>query len=92
MAGPEGARLALAGAAGPLSQVDLEVAYAEQRLAEAKRLATAIARAALRGIVLPRIEVEARGVVFIASKEVLMRQLANLPAAEAWLDSIGAPG
>lgn len=78
-------------AAGLLGLTELEAAVGEQRRAEAKRMATATARAALRGIVLQRIEADGGGAVFIASKGALTRQLGDLAAVEAWLDRIGAP-
>ena len=78
-------------AAGSLGLTELEALAAEQRRAEEKRLATAIARAALRGIVLQRLEADTGGVVFIASRGALTRQFDDLAAVQAWLDAIGAP-
>lgn len=56
--------------------------------AEAKRLATATARAALAGITLRPIEDDGGRRVFIVSRWAFTRQLDSLDAVEAWLDLV----
>ena len=56
-----------------------------------KRLATARARAALRGITLHVLEDDRGSALYVASLHALTRQFDNLAAIESWLDSLDAP-
>lgn len=55
---------------------------------QAKRLATAIARGALHGIIIHRIESDFGGEEFVASKWALCKAFSSLDALEAWLDRV----
>jgi hypothetical protein len=55
---------------------------------QAKRLSTAIARAALVGVIVHRIEGDFLPEVFIATKWALTREFTDLDALEAWLDRV----
>lgn len=61
---------------------------APQTPAAAKRLSTAIARAALVGVIVHRIEGDFLPEVFIATKWALTREFTDLSALEAWLDRV----
>jgi hypothetical protein len=54
----------------------------------AKRLSTAVARAALKGVIVHRIEGDFLPEVFIATKWALTREFTDLGALEAWLDRV----
>jgi hypothetical protein len=53
-----------------------------------KRLTTAIARAALVGVTVHRIEGDFVREVFIATKWALTREFTDLDSLEAWLDIV----
>jgi hypothetical protein len=56
--------------------------------ADRKRLSTAIARAALAGVVLHHIEGDFVPHVFLATKWALTREFTDLDAVERWLDLV----
>lgn len=55
---------------------------------KAKRLATLIARAALVGVIVHRIETDFGGEEFIASKWALTKAFSTIDALEAWIDRV----
>lgn len=55
---------------------------------QAKRLCTLIARAALVGVTVHRIESDFGGEEFIASKWALCKSFSTMDALEAWLDRV----
>lgn len=57
---------------------------------DAKRLASATARAALRGIVLHSLEADDGGLLLIATQFHLTKSFNSLDEVEAWLKRIGA--
>ena len=56
--------------------------------ADVKRLATLAARAALMGVTVYRIETDAGGEEFVASRWALTKAFCNLDALEAWLNRV----
>jgi hypothetical protein len=56
--------------------------------ADAKRLSTLIARAALVGVIVHRIESDFGGEEFIASRWALCKSFSSLDALEAWLNRV----
>ena len=54
----------------------------------AKRLSTARARAAIRGIALHAIDDDRGAELFVASLHALTRQFSGLDEVEAWLDTV----
>lgn len=52
---------------------------------EQKRLATLIARAALRGVTVYRTESDFGGVEYVATKWALTKSFSSMDALEAWL-------
>jgi len=60
-------------------------------LSQCKRLATAQARAALRGIALHALEDDRGDALYVASLHALTRQFDDLAAVEGWLDGLDAP-
>ncbi len=59
-----------------------------QSEADAKRLCTLIARAALVGVIVHRIESDFGGEEFIASRWALTKAFSNMDALDAWLDRV----
>jgi len=55
----------------------------------AKRVATATAQAALRGIALHRIEADDGRPLFVATRDYLTASFTDISAVEAWLTQIG---
>lgn len=55
---------------------------------QAKRLSTLIARAALVGVIVQRVESDWAGEEFIATKWALTKAFNNMDALEAWLDRV----
>lgn len=58
------------------------------QLVDAKRLATARARAALRGITLHHTDDDRGAPLFVASMQALTRSFDDLAEVEKWLDKI----
>ena len=56
-----------------------------------KRLSSAIARAALIGVIVHRIESDFGGEEFIASRWALTKAFSSLDALEAWIDRVAGP-
>jgi hypothetical protein len=54
----------------------------------AKRLSTLIARAALVGVIVHRIEGDFVPEIFIATKWALTREFTDIGALESWLDRV----
>lgn len=54
----------------------------------AKRLSTLVARAALVGVIVHRIESDFGGEEFIATKWALTKSFSSMDALEAWLDKV----
>jgi hypothetical protein len=61
---------------------------APQHPAAAKRLSTLIARAALVGVIVHRIEGDFLHEVLIATKWALTREFTDMDALEGWLDRV----
>jgi hypothetical protein len=59
-------------------------------LSQLKRLATAQARAALRGIALHILEDDRGRALFVVSRDALTRQFDDLASVESWLDCLEA--
>jgi hypothetical protein len=59
-------------------------------LRQHKRLTTARARAALRGVTLHTIDDDRGAALYVASLHSLTRQFDDLTAVEGWLDGLGA--
>lgn len=60
---------------------------------DAKRLATLVARAAMAGVTVHRIESDFGGEEFIATKWALTKSFSSMDALQAWMDRVsGAPG
>lgn len=59
-----------------------------QKPEAAKRLSTLIARAALVGVIVHRIESDFGGEELIASRWALTKSFSNMDALEAWLDRV----
>lgn len=59
-------------------------------LSAAKRLATAQARAALRGIALHVLEDDRGAALYVASLHAMTRQFDDLAAVETWLNGLDA--
>lgn len=60
-----------------------------QAALDAKRLANATARAALRGIALHQLEADDGGLLLIATQWHLTKSFSSLDEAESWLDRVG---
>jgi hypothetical protein len=58
--------------------------------AGAKRLATLVARTALVGVIVHRIETDFGGEEFVASRWALTEAFSNMDAFEAWLNRVTA--
>jgi len=56
--------------------------------ADAKRLSTLVARAALVGVIVHRIESDFGGEELVASKWALCKSFSNMDALEVWLDRV----
>lgn len=52
---------------------------------EAKRLSTLVARGAIVGVIVHRIESDFGGVEYIATKWALTKSFSNMDALDAWL-------
>jgi len=61
------------------------------RLSQCKRLVTAQARAALRGIALHALEDDRGAALYVASLHALTRQFGDLAEVDAWLDGLDTP-
>lgn len=59
---------------------------------DVKRLSTLIARAALAGVTVHRIESDFGGVEFIATKWALTKSFSSLDALESWVDKVVGQG
>lgn len=55
---------------------------------QAKRLSTLIARAALVGVIVSRVESDWAGEEFIATKWALTKTFSSMDGLEAWLDRV----
>lgn len=61
---------------------------AEASAADSKRLTTAVAKAALAGVTVHRIESDFGGEEFLASRWALTKSFSSIEALEKWLDRV----